>query len=504
MNVEDPLWRLSNLYSIKSASTGAIIPFRPRPQQEAIYNAVYRDNRTRIVIPKARRLGMSTGIGVMLADDIIFHSGRQCSIVDMTQTDATLKLRDICLTAFNSLPEVLRNRYDIRSNDSLLQVGLKASEDAPSAIHAGKHARGGTNHKLHISEWGPIQADDPKRSEEILTGAIPSAEHGVAIVETTWKGGRSGHLYDIVKGAMEGTNNWLLLFFPWFDDPTYTKTGPKDELTEKTLTYFAELQKRLDHPFTLEQMLWYQARKRELGVFMYREFPSTIDECFKSPIEGAIYASLLDQARSESRIAIMPLERTSLVHTSWDIGAPRNTVTWYWQQCGREIRLLDVDLELDLTPVDRVAHILSKGYPLGEHFFPHDATATERSGKSFLSEMIEAGLPNARVVPRTIDVWVGINYLRELFPSLVFRLPDTDPGIERLANYHSIVDTTRGHKLDYPVHDVNSHAADALRIMAEAHMAGMIPGGALRPHSVKRPRGFRPRVITGLSKRWGT
>lgn len=500
--VSDPLWRLSNLYSCKDRETGALVPFRPNIQQQRIYNAIYRDKKTRIVIPKARRVGVSTGVDIMLVDDISFNGGRQCSIVDMTQTDATLKLRDNCYTAFLSLPEIIRNRYEIRFNDSLLQLSLSGqSSDISSAIHAGKHARGGTNHKLHISEWGPIQAEDPSRSEEILTGAIPSAEHGLVVVETTWKGGRAGHLWNIVKGAMERTNEWEILFFPWYEDHSYAKSGSIEELEQWTIDYFAETKSKLpDTSFTLEQKLWYQSRRRDLGAFIFQEFPTTIDECFKAPIEGAIYASNIDQARVEGRVGIFPVDNSALVHTAWDIGAPMNIVTWYFQLVGREIRLIDIDLDLDLTPVQRVAHIYAKGYPLGEHFFPHDAPATESSGRSFLTEMTDAGLHNARVTPRTIDQWVEINYLRQIFPKLVFRLPHTDKGLDRLANYHTIVDSSRGHRTDFIVHDINSHTADALEQIAAAEMAGMISGG-IRPHTSprNRPRGFKPRVIMGLS-----
>ena len=54
-----------------------------------------------------------------------------------------------------------------------------------------------------LSEWGFVQCEDLRRSEEILTGAIPSAKDGIVIVETTWRGGRGGHLWDIVKKALE-------------------------------------------------------------------------------------------------------------------------------------------------------------------------------------------------------------------------------------------------------------------------------------------------------------
>ena len=59
---------------------------------------------------------------------------------------------------------------------------------------------------------------------------------------------------------------------------------------------------------------------------------------------------------------------------------------------------------LDLTPVERVARMLAKGYLYGSHFLPHDALAPQKSGRTFLSELNEAGLVNLKAVPRTDDV----------------------------------------------------------------------------------------------------
>ncbi len=123
----------------------------------------------------------------------------------------------------------------------------------PSTIFAGRNARGGTNQLLHISEWGVIQADDPVRSEEILTGALPSAEHGVTIVETTWKGGRGGHLWRLIREAQEicdaerTSRDWRLFFFPWWTDPTYTESGGAIE--DETARYLAEREAELEDRF---------------------------------------------------------------------------------------------------------------------------------------------------------------------------------------------------------------------------------------------------------------
>lgn len=477
----DKMWRLCNLYSIKCAETGRVIPFRPRPEQVEVFQALI-DGHTRIVILKARRLGMSTALDIYAADDMIWNAGIQISIVDRKLEDATKKLINIVKVAFFSMPEEILGRFVVsRNNDSSFEVSIQGDET--SAIYAGTNARGGTNQLLHVSEWGVIQAEDVKRSEEILTGALPSAEHGVIVIETTWMGGRKGHLWDIIEAAsripedQRELKDWKVFFFPWWNDPTYRGKGRLENIEPEVLKYLAEKEAELEIVLSDDQKVWYAREKAKLGAFMFREFPSSVDECFKSPVDGAIYASYLDALRSKGGIVPFPIDGSALVHTFWDLGAPAQMVVWYIQIVGREFRVIDVDYStkervLDFTPVERAAHMLAKGYPYGCHYMPHDAMQTERSGKTFLSEMTAAGLENCRVVPRTSDIWIGIGRLRQLIPRMVFRLPICEAALEALNNYHTKVDSVRVQEV--PVHDWSSHAADALRTFSEAEMAGMV------------------------------
>jgi hypothetical protein len=41
--------------------------------------------------------------------------------------------------------------------------------------------------------------------------------------------------------------------------------------------------------------------------------------------------------------------------------------------------VLDVDLDLEMTPVQRVAHMMAKGYNYGNHYLPHDASAQKNT-----------------------------------------------------------------------------------------------------------------------------
>jgi hypothetical protein len=94
-----------------------------------------------------------------------------------------------------------------------------------------------------------------------------------------------------------------------------------------------------------------------------------------------------------------------------------------------------------------------------------------------------------------VGLWIGINQLRGLMPRMVWRAPACDGGLDCLENYHAAPQSAGGIARDLPVHDWTSHAADALRMLAEAMAAGLVPSG-LTAEGQGRKR--RAGAITGL------
>ncbi len=222
-------------------------------------------------------------------------------------------------------------------------------------------------------------------------------------------------------------------------------------------------------------------------------------ECdFTAPIPGAIYAAALDLAREEHRIAEMPVDPNSLVHTVWDLGAPQQTVCWYFQIVGMFARFIDVDMDTDETIIQRVARMRGNGYLYGSHYFPHDALQTERSGRTLATEFAAAWLKqnvettmaidqvraNMKIIPRTHDIWVGINRANQLFPLLQFREPQCSAALALLGRYRRRPDKDGSNTISEPIHDRSSHIADPIRYFAEAELAGMIAfksAGGVKP-----------------------
>jgi hypothetical protein len=176
----------------------------------------------RLIILKARQIGFSTLLGVVCCDQLCFNPGQQISLIDQTLEDARQKLKNIVVLAYDSMAAELRAGLPIiRSNTGEVCVKYTRFEDAKaSVLYAGTHSRGGSNSLLWVSEWGTIQATDIARSEEILTGALPSVGDGFCFVESTWRGGRHGHLWGLVKQALgdtrraEGTVGLATRLFP--------------------------------------------------------------------------------------------------------------------------------------------------------------------------------------------------------------------------------------------------------------------------------------------------
>ena len=478
-NLGLPMWRLRNLYACRTEGKGGAEPFVPRQEQELIFQHLLDHPEVPAYIIKSRRLGLSTGICTFQADAAIFRSGWRGILIDQNQRDATKKMVEIIRFAVDNLdPAILETvRFDKR-NDSELRLRVSDEKEAQdSVIYATTSGRGGDCSMLHVSEWGPIAAEDAPRSAEIRTGAFPAARLGRRVVETTWMGGKGGDLWDLIEPIMTSNPNaeGKIFFFPWHDDPVAFKTDGM--VTAEVEEYFRELQGRLGKRFSQEQKKWWASKKLEQGIFMSREYPSTLDESFRAPVEGSIYGKFMDAAQAEGRVKPFPWDRSHLVHTFWDLGSPKNTRTIYVQFVGREIHVIDHDTGLEYGPTERVAHIKGKGYPYGGHFLPHDAAATEKSGKNFQEQLEDAGLVGIEIVPRCAEVWTGINKVGELMPRMWWHAEKCAGLLASVAAYHTKKGSKDGHATNNPEHDWSSHDADAVRQIAEAMEAGLIRDG---------------------------
>jgi hypothetical protein len=355
-------------------------------------------------------------------------------LIDQNAADASRKLDRIVRVALENLPLWLKERLKFsKDNDSHIAFDLNGSGER--TFYAGMNARGGSNDFLWVSEWGVIQYEDPKRSGRIRSGALPSARHGVTVVETTWAGGKGGDVWELLEPSLTGkADDWLVLFFPWWVDPR--NVAPEAMLDETAEKYFAKIAPRLEREgikLSDAQRRWWAKERRAQGIFMARENPTFLDECWSAPVQGAVYAEAIERAgpRGELLRCRWTAQTSCTRPGTWArLKTPSSGTSKSW---GARCAVIDCDRHFEGTLTQRVAAMLAKGYSFGKHYLPHDAQQTERSGTTLATELHKAGLLGTVVVPRTHSVWVGINHVLEMFPALAFRSPQCDDGLAALT-----------------------------------------------------------------------
>ena len=97
----DPIWRLTSghLYKIKTKiaaddddAPGLVVPFAPNAAQRDLYANLH----TRNSIPKARQLGLSTAIQVLMLDQCVFVPETACLTIAAPVTGPHRMVRFEC------------------------------------------------------------------------------------------------------------------------------------------------------------------------------------------------------------------------------------------------------------------------------------------------------------------------------------------------------------------------------------------------------------------------
>lgn len=480
----DPLWRIRNLYWIRNES-GEVVRFVPNEAQERILHAIYVMGHTKLIIPKARQRGMSTLIAIISLDLVLFYSTVQASLVDFNGANAKKKLDEKVVLAFNHLPESVRRNFDYNLNrqEGTFTIWRREEPESKSWFLAGDKPRGGTNQLLWVSEWAEIAAKFPSVSQEIKLGALKSAgaPGALIIIETTWHGGKTGDVWPLVEMALstqeddKTLSDWRVMFVPWWESQVFRNHGNPRQITADTRKYFADKSAKLGVKFDEPQMLWWQIEKRISGIYMAGQYPTDIEECFASPIEGAIYADLIAEARTQGRICDFEFDPSIPVDTLWDLGNLMNTVVWYVQSIAGRRHFVDVDIGLKLDIHDRKKHMDDKPWSYGKHILPHDGNAQWTTGATFQQEMIKAGFVNVIVLKPIKSVSLRIQKMREIMPSCRFHKTKCEAGIKGLEHYrYRQHPNEEGHFLDEPVHDSASHISDSAGYLGEAMLCGEV------------------------------
>lgn len=204
---------------------------------------------------------------------------------------------------------------------------------------------------------------------------------------------------------------------------------------------------------------------------------------FDAAAPGAYYASLLGAAEQAGRIGRVPVDPALPVDTAWDLGIDDYTAVWFFQQAGREVRVVDYfeTSGQGLAAIVREA-LGARPWLWGTHHLPHDVMVRELgTGRSRYETLAGLGLKRISVGVAA-DPEERVNAARLMIPMCWFDAGRCALGLERLRAYRKRWSRST---LSWsgPLHDQASHGADAFgefalnrRTIAEAR-----PARARRP-----------------------
>jgi phage terminase large subunit len=186
-------------------------------------------------------------------------------------------------------------------------------------------------------------------------------------------------------------------------------------------------------------------------------------EC-RPAVEGAIYANEIGALVQSGRIRNVPYDPMLKVHTVWDLGWNDSTSIICVQRAGAEVRIIDYIEGNHRTLADYAQDIKAKGWNRGIDWLPHDGNAKSvQTGKS-PKEILEQLDCNPSIVDN-LEVEQGIHAARLMFPRCYFDKDKTAPLTNALKRYRRQQNQSTG-AFGAPLHDDNSHPADAFRYLA--------------------------------------
>lgn len=156
---------------------------------------------------------------------------------------------------------------------------------------------------------------------------------------------------------------------------------------------------------------------------------------FDAAAPGTYYASLLGAAERVGRIGRVPVDPGLPVETAWDLGIDDYTAVWFFQQAGREVRVVDYYETSGQGLAAVVAEaIAGRGYLWGTHHLPHDVMVRElATGRSRYETLGALGLSRISVGVAT-DPEERVNAARLMIPMCWFDAGRCALGLERLRS----------------------------------------------------------------------
>jgi len=275
---------------------GNQVPFVLNPIQKKIEDKIKelesQGKPARIIVLKARQEGVSTYIQAKFLCRTIKNKNRNALVV-AHRDDSTNAIFDKAKYSNSCLPDHIKplqrasNARELIFDTPVTHKGKEKGLNSKIKVQtAGSDGigRSDTYHYIHLSEFA-FYSGDPLKALSGINSSVPSVVGTIVIIESTANGNNSFKtLWDL---AESGENDYIPMFFSWFDYPDYQMPVTDEERIE-IMSSLNEYEQGLVDNYELpaERIKWYRWKlKNDCNGdkdLMRQENPSNSREAFLS------------------------------------------------------------------------------------------------------------------------------------------------------------------------------------------------------------------------------
>ena len=301
------------------------------------------------------------------------------------------------------------------------------------------------------SVWRVVGADNP----DSLVGANPV---GVVLSEYALM---DANVFDYISPILSENDGWaIFITTPRGKNHAYRlHERAKAEMRKGSTRWWAQTLTVEDTHAIPEAELEEEKARMSPELFQQEYYCATT-----APLDGAYYGELIVKMEREKRIGNVPYDPARPVSTSWDLGQSDDNPIVFWQQVGREVRMIDCH-EANGKGFDYYSKVLKdKPYAYDYHYAPHDINVREFSGQSRIQIAAAHGI-RFSIVPK-LSLQDGINAVRMLLPRTWIDEGKCGRVVQALREYSRTRDPHTEEFGNIPKRNWAIHLADAVRYFA--------------------------------------
>jgi hypothetical protein len=305
---------------------GPLEPFTLNPAQTKLHDLIEeqkaKTGRVRVIVLKARQMGVSTYVAARFYHRTINSPGLRTMIVGHDRR-ASSNLFQIVKRFHDCLPEELRPSVGASNAEELTFDRLDSGYLVSVASSEGT-GRSATAQLLHASEAAYWQ-DLPIQMASLMQ-TVPDIDGTEIILESTANGYNDFH--SLWRKAEAGESEFLPIFLPWSIDSGYRRKADADFVMDGEERELADL-----HGLDSEQINWRRSKISQLGspALFPQEYPLDPGEAFiSSTFDGFIPSELVIKARREQ---VEPYGPLIVGVDPAGMGADRTSIAWRQGHC---------------------------------------------------------------------------------------------------------------------------------------------------------------------------